>query len=61
MGPAGLVSMEDMATELVRLGSAGSGDAMSVVDMGRDAPDEAQNGSVITENRVRHFWLISMF
>jgi anthranilate 1,2-dioxygenase large subunit len=57
VGPAGLVSMEDtLATELVRLGSAGSDDAMSVVDMGRDAPDEAQNGSVITENRVRHFW-----
>jgi hypothetical protein len=29
---------------------------MSVVDMGRDAPDEAQNASGITESRVRHFW-----
>jgi len=57
VGPAGLVSMEDtLATELVRFGSAGSDDAMSVVDMGRDAPDEAQNASVITESRVRHFW-----
>jgi anthranilate 1,2-dioxygenase large subunit len=57
VGPAGLVSMEDaLATELVRFGSAGSDDAVSVVDMGRDAPDEAQNASVITESRVRHFW-----
>jgi anthranilate 1,2-dioxygenase large subunit len=57
VGPAGFVSMEDtLATELVQFGSAGSGDALSVADMGRDASEEEQAGSMISENRVRHFW-----
>jgi anthranilate 1,2-dioxygenase large subunit len=57
VGPAGLVSMEDtFATELVQFGTAGSGDAMSMADMGRDVPDDRQIRSGITESRVRHFW-----
>jgi anthranilate 1,2-dioxygenase large subunit len=57
VGPAGLVSMEDtLATELVQFGSAGSGEALSVADMGRDASEEEQARSMISENRVRHFW-----
>jgi anthranilate 1,2-dioxygenase large subunit len=57
VGPAGLVSMEDtLATELVQLGSAGSGGALSMADMGRDASEEEQAKSMISENRVRHFW-----
>ena len=57
VGPAGLISMEDtLATELIRFGTASSGDAPSMADMGRDASDEEQNRSMISENRVRQFW-----
>jgi anthranilate 1,2-dioxygenase large subunit len=57
VGPAGLVSMEDtLATELVQFATAGSGDALSIADMGRDVPDDQQIGSSITESRVRQFW-----
>ena len=57
VGPAGFVSMEDtLATELVQFGAAGSGEALSMADMGRDASKEEQAGSMISENRVRHFW-----
>jgi anthranilate 1,2-dioxygenase large subunit len=57
VGPAGLISMEDtLATELIRFGATSSGDALSVADMGRDASEEEQNQSMISENRVRRFW-----
>ena len=56
VGPAGLVSMEDtLATELVQLGAAGSSDTVG----GRYGPRLVRRGqsqSMITENRVRHFW-----
>jgi anthranilate 1,2-dioxygenase large subunit len=56
-GPAGFVSMEDtLATELVQSGSAGSRDACSMADMGRDAADDQQISSDITEAHVRGFW-----
>ena len=57
VGPAGFVSMEDtLATELVQSGSAGSRDACSMADMGRDATDDQQISSDITEGHVRGFW-----
>ena len=57
VGPAGLVSMEDMlATELVQFGTAGSEDALSIADMCRDAPDDPQIASSISETYIRHFW-----
>ena len=57
VGPAGLVSMEDtFATELVQFGTAGAGDVFSVADMGRDASDEDNAHSVISEKPVRRFW-----
>jgi anthranilate 1,2-dioxygenase large subunit len=57
VGPAGLVSMEDtLATELVQFGTAGSGDSLSIADMGRDASDEQQSRSGIAEIRIRQFW-----
>ena len=57
VGPAALVSMEDtLATELVQSATAGSGGELSMVDMGRDVPDDRQSGSSITESRVRQFW-----
>ena len=57
VGPAGLISMEDtLATELVRFGTAGSGDAMSMADMGRDGPDDQQIGSGISEDLRPRFW-----
>jgi anthranilate 1,2-dioxygenase large subunit len=57
VGPAGLVSMEDtLATELVQFGAVGSRDAHSAVEMGRDAPDEEEAKSMISESHVRRFW-----
>jgi anthranilate 1,2-dioxygenase large subunit len=57
VGPAGLISMEDtLATELVQFGTVSSNDALSMADMGRDASSDEQNRSMISENRVRHFW-----
>jgi anthranilate 1,2-dioxygenase large subunit len=57
VGPAGLVSMEDtLATELVRFGATGSSDALSVADMGREAPAREHAISAISENWVRRFW-----
>lgn len=57
VGPAGLISMEDtLATELVQFGVSGSSDALSVADMGRDAPDEENARLMISENPVRRFW-----
>ena len=57
VGPAGLISMEDtLATELVQFATASSGDALSIADMGRDAPDDQQIGSGIAEGRIRSFW-----
>jgi anthranilate 1,2-dioxygenase large subunit len=56
VGPAGLVSMEDtLATELVQSGVSGSGDALSIADMGRDVPDDQQIRSGISESQVRAF------
>jgi anthranilate 1,2-dioxygenase large subunit len=57
VGPAGLVSMEDtLATELVRVGTTGGSGALSVADMGKDAPDKEHTMSTISENWVRSFW-----
>jgi anthranilate 1,2-dioxygenase large subunit len=57
VGPAGLISMEDtLATELVRFGTAGSVDAFSMADMGRDAPQDEQIRSDISEGYIRGFW-----
>jgi anthranilate 1,2-dioxygenase large subunit len=57
VGPAGFVSMEDtLATELVQFGSAGSGDDLSVADMGRDASETAHLRSMTSEHSVRRFW-----
>lgn len=54
VGPAGLISMEDtLATELVQSGIAGSGNALSMADMGRDIPDDQQITSAIAETHVR--------
>jgi anthranilate 1,2-dioxygenase large subunit len=55
VGPAGYISMEDTeATELVQRGVAADGAATSVIDMGRDAPD--QTATLITEGLIRAFW-----
>ncbi len=57
VGPAGLISMEDtLATELVQSATTGSGDALSIADMGRDVPDNQQITSGIAESHVRGFW-----
>jgi anthranilate 1,2-dioxygenase large subunit len=57
VGPAGFVSMEDgLATELVQFGIAGSADALSMVDMGRDASETENFRSMTTEQSVRRFW-----
>jgi anthranilate 1,2-dioxygenase large subunit len=56
VGPAGYISMEDTeATELVQRGTAGAGDACSVLEMSRSAPDET--ATMITESLVRRFWV----
>ena len=55
VGPAGYISMEDTeATELVQRGVAADSAATSVIDMGRDAPD--QTDTLITESLIRAFW-----
>jgi anthranilate 1,2-dioxygenase large subunit len=55
VGPAGYISMEDTeATELVQRGVAADGAVTSVIDMGRDAPD--QTDTLITEALIRAFW-----
>jgi len=57
VGPAGLVSMEDaLATELVQRATANGNDAVSIADMGRDAPDEEQIESGVSECHIRSFW-----
>jgi anthranilate 1,2-dioxygenase large subunit len=57
VGPAGFISMEDgLATELIRFGIAGSGEDLSVVDMGRDASETENLRSMASENSVRRFW-----
>lgn len=56
VGPAGYISMEDTeATELVQRGTLRDGDALSVLDMGRDAPEQQE--TLITENLIRRFWM----
>ena len=57
VGPAGFISMEDtLATELVQFGTCGSGDALAVADMGRDASATDKFGSMTSEEPVRRFW-----
>lgn len=56
VGPAGYISMEDTeATELVQRGTFRDADALSVLDMARDAPDQQE--TLITENLIRRFWM----
>ncbi len=56
VGPAGYISMEDTeATELVQRGTVRDADALSVLDMARDAPEQQE--TLITENLIRRFWL----
>ncbi len=56
VGPAGYISMEDTeATELVQRGTIRDGEASSVVDMSRAAPDE--QATLITESLIRRFWI----
>jgi anthranilate 1,2-dioxygenase large subunit len=56
VGPAGYISMEDTeATELVQRGTIRDGEACSVVEMSRAAPDE--QATLITESLIRKFWL----
>jgi anthranilate 1,2-dioxygenase large subunit len=48
--------MEDTeATELVQRGTARDGDAHSIIEMSRAAPD--QTGTTITESLIRAFWV----
>ena len=55
VGPAGYISMEDTeATELVQRGTVRDGDATSVIEMAKHAPD--QNDTLITEKLIRSFW-----
>ncbi|MGC1305030.1 MAG: anthranilate 1,2-dioxygenase large subunit AndAc [Caulobacteraceae bacterium] len=55
VGPAGYISMEDTeATELVQAGVVRDGDATSVIEMAKSAPD--QNDTLITEGLIRAFW-----
>jgi anthranilate 1,2-dioxygenase large subunit len=55
VGPAGYISMEDTeATELVQQGVVRDGDATSIIDMARDAPE--QSDTLITEKLIRSFW-----
>ena len=47
--------MEDTeATELVQQGVVGDGNAFSVIDMAKDAPE--QSDTLITEKLIRSFW-----
>jgi len=56
VGPAGYISMEDTeATELVQRGTFRDADALSVLDMARDAPEQQE--TLITENLIRRFWM----
>jgi len=56
VGPAGYISMEDTeATELVQRGTVRDGDATSVIEMARGAPD--QEHSLISESLIRRFWV----
>lgn len=56
VGPAGYISMEDTeATELVQRGVTGAGDALSILEMSRHAPDETR--TMISEGLVRKFWV----
>jgi anthranilate 1,2-dioxygenase large subunit len=56
VGPAGYISMEDTeATELVQRGTIRDGEASSVIDMSRAAPNE--QATLITENLIRRFWI----
>ena len=56
VGPAGYISMEDTeATELVQRGTVRDGEAHSVIEMSRAAPDE--QATLITESLIRKFWI----
>ena len=55
VGPAGYISMEDTeATELVQAGTVRDGEACSVIEMAKTAPD--QDNTLITESLIRRFW-----
>jgi anthranilate 1,2-dioxygenase large subunit len=55
VGPAGYISMEDTeATELVQRGTAGDGDASSVIEMARGANNQ---NTMISESLIRRFWV----
>jgi anthranilate 1,2-dioxygenase large subunit len=55
VGPAGYISMEDTeATELVQAGTVRDGEACSVIEMAKSAPD--QDDTLITESLIRSFW-----
>ncbi len=55
VGPAGYISMEDTeATELVQAGIFRDGDAASVIEMAKSAPD--QENTLISESLIRAFW-----
>lgn len=55
VGPAGYISMEDTeATELVQYGTVRDGDAYSVIEMAKQAPE--QDDTLITEKLIRSFW-----
>jgi anthranilate 1,2-dioxygenase large subunit len=56
VGPAGYISMEDTeATELVQRGTVTAGEAHSILEMSRAAPDETN--TLISESMVRRFWV----
>jgi anthranilate 1,2-dioxygenase large subunit len=56
VGPAGYISMEDTeATELVQHGTVRDGDAYSVIEMAKSAPE--QEDTLITEKLIRSFWM----
>lgn len=55
VGPAGYISMEDTeATELVQYGTVRDGNAYSVIEMAKQAPE--QDDTLITEKLIRSFW-----
>jgi anthranilate 1,2-dioxygenase large subunit len=55
VGPAGYISMEDTeATELVQQGVVRDADKTSIIDMGKDEPE--QSNTLITEKLIRSFW-----
>ena len=55
VGPAGYISMEDTeATELVQQGVIRDAAETSIIDMGKEEPE--QSNTLITEKLIRSFW-----